>query len=65
MYELPPKHAELYYDSLDNARPVPSPPQYNQVENIFLRYLGEVLANERSAKEAMDLCQKELEAVMQ
>ncbi|MEM2001261.1 MAG: sugar ABC transporter substrate-binding protein [Candidatus Methanomethylicaceae archaeon] len=65
MYELPPKHAELYYDSLNNARAVPSPPQYNQVENIFLRYLGEVLANERDAREAMDLCQKELEAVMQ
>ncbi len=66
MYKLPPPHAEIFYDSLDiNARPVPSPPKYNEVENVFLRYLSEVLANEKDPQEAMNQCQAELEKVLE
>jgi multiple sugar transport system substrate-binding protein len=64
MAQLPPKNWKLYYDSIDaptaNARPVPSPPEYNVVENIFRRYLGVAFANEQPVKAAMEAAHKEI-----
>jgi multiple sugar transport system substrate-binding protein len=62
MSKRPPKNWKLYYDSIEapNARPVPSPPEYNVVESIFRRYLGVVFANEQPVKSAMEAAHKEI-----
>ncbi len=62
MAKLPPKNWKLYYDSIEapNAKPVPSPPEYNVVESIFRRYLGVVFANEQTPKAAMEAAHKEI-----
>ena len=55
MAKLPPKNWRAYYESIEapNARPVPSPPEYNTVESIFRRHLGVAFANEQPVKAAM------------
>jgi multiple sugar transport system substrate-binding protein len=64
MAKLPPKNWKAYYDSIDaqsaNARPVPSPPEYNVVESIFRRHLGVVFANEQQPKAGMEAAHKEI-----
>ena len=55
-----------YYESIEapNARPVPSPPEYNTVESIFRRHLGVAFANEQPVKAAMDAAHKEISDVL-
>jgi len=60
----PPEHFRIYYDSLDNSMYVPSPPEYNIVENIWLRYLGLITANEISAEEACKAAYREMSDVL-
>ena len=61
----PPEHYRLYYDMLDKpSKAVPSPPEYNEVESIFLRHFSLVTANERTAKEAMDDAHKEISELL-
>lgn len=66
MAQRPPKNWKAYYDSIEapNARPVPSPPEYNVVESIFRRHLGVVLANEAEPKAAMEAAHKEISEVL-
>jgi len=64
MGKLPPKNFRVYYDSLNNARPVPSPARYNEVENVFRRYFGLIGANEAKVNEAMEKCHKEIEVIL-
>jgi multiple sugar transport system substrate-binding protein len=66
MAKLPPKNWRAYYESIEapNARPVPSPPEYNTVESIFRRPLGVALANEQPAKAAMEAAHKEISEVL-
>ncbi len=60
----PPEHFKIYYDMLDKpSKAVPAPPEYNETESIFLRYLTLVTANERTAEQAMADCHKELNAL--
>lgn len=56
----PPEHFRIFYDSLDNSKYVPCPPQYNVVENIWLRYLGLITANEMTAAEACQAAHEEI-----
>lgn len=66
MAQLPPKNWKIYYDSIEapNARPVPSPPEYNTVESIFRRHLGVVFANEQTPQAAMEAAHREIGEVL-
>ncbi len=57
---VPPEHYRIFYDALDNAKPVASPPEYNILDNVWMRYIGLITANEMSAKAACEAIQKEL-----
>jgi ABC-type glycerol-3-phosphate transport system substrate-binding protein len=59
-----PEHFKIFYDSLNNSKPVPSPPEYNQVENIWLRYLGALTANEMTPEQAAAGAHKEISEVL-
>jgi multiple sugar transport system substrate-binding protein len=60
----PPEHYTIYWDVLDDAKAVPAPPEYNEVESIFLRYYGLVLANEMEADVAMNQAHDEINNVL-
>jgi multiple sugar transport system substrate-binding protein len=66
MFELPPKSAKIYYESIlgANAKPVPSPPTYNRIEATWRRYLGRVLANELAPAAALQECDKEFTDIL-
>jgi multiple sugar transport system substrate-binding protein len=66
MFELPPKNAKIFYESIlgPNAKPVPSPPQYNRIEATWRRYLGKVLANEMAPAAALQECDKEFTDIL-
>jgi ABC-type glycerol-3-phosphate transport system substrate-binding protein len=51
---------KLFYASLDNAKPVPAPPGFSNVESIWLRYVTQMTAKEMPVKEALDKAQAEL-----
>ncbi len=52
---------KLFYTSLDNARLVPAPPNFTQVENIWTRYVGQMYSGELSINDALAKAQTELE----
>ncbi|HEX2184879.1 MAG TPA: sugar ABC transporter substrate-binding protein [Chloroflexota bacterium] len=61
----PPQHYRIYFDMLDRgARPVPAPPEYNEVEALTLKHLRQVTANEVSAKAAMESLHSELSELL-
>jgi len=66
MFELPPKNAKIFYESIlgPNAKPVPSPPTYNRIEAAWRRYLGRVLANEMAPTAALQECEKEFTDIL-
>ena len=66
MFELPPKNAKIFYESIlgPNAKPVPSPPTYNRIEAAWRRYLGKVLANEMTPAAALQECDKEFTDIL-
>jgi ABC-type glycerol-3-phosphate transport system substrate-binding protein len=62
-----PKHWNIFYDALDklpNTGPIPAPPQTKDMTNIFVKYIGLAMANEMTAKNAMEQMHKELEALL-
>lgn len=66
MFELPPKNARIFYESIEgpNAKPVPSPAAYNRIEATWRRYLGRVLANEMAPAAALEEADKEFTAIL-
>jgi multiple sugar transport system substrate-binding protein len=72
MVDFPPNNSKIFYDSLDGdsslkgqfARMVTAPPRFSEMENIFLRYTGQIFADEMSVSDAMNAAQKELESVV-
>ncbi len=66
MFELPPKNAKIFYESIlgASAKPVPSPATYNRIEATWRRYLGRVLANELAPAAALQECDKEFTEIL-
>ena len=66
MFALPPANAGIYYDSIDarEAKPVPSPAAYNEVEAVVRRYLGSILADEAETGEALAAAHEEVGAIL-
>lgn len=63
--QFPPANYGIYYGSLDgNVRLVPSPPRFNELESIFMRYYNQVMADEISVEDAMNAAQTELSTVV-
>jgi multiple sugar transport system substrate-binding protein len=60
-----PASAKLFYESLSYAQPVQAPRNYSDVERIFMRHLGTVMANEVTPENALKEAQAELSAAME
>ena len=59
-----PGNAKIYYASLDNTRPVASPPNFNELETIFMRHMGEVMSDAVTPEAGMAAAHEELSAAM-
>jgi hypothetical protein len=55
----------LFYESLSYAQPVQAPKNYSDVERIFMRHLGTVMANEVTPENALKEAQVELSEAME
>jgi multiple sugar transport system substrate-binding protein len=60
-----PANAKLFYESLSYAQPVQAPKNYSDVERIFMRHLGTVMANEVTPENALKEAQSELSEAME
>jgi multiple sugar transport system substrate-binding protein len=60
-----PPNAKIYYESLNDTKPVPSPANFNEFEEIFLRHLGEIFSDSTdSPQDGLNAAHEELSAAM-
>jgi ABC-type glycerol-3-phosphate transport system substrate-binding protein len=59
-----PKNTILYRQAADIARAVESPPDYADIQAAFDRAVSKILANEATAKDALDVCAKEIDDIL-
>lgn len=59
-----PKNSKIFYESLDGAKAVPAPTNFNIVEPLVNRYLTPIWSGEQSVEAAMKACHDELQAEM-
>jgi multiple sugar transport system substrate-binding protein len=59
-----PANSKIYYDSLKDSRPVPSPANFNEFETIFMRHVGEILSATVSPADGLAAAHEELGAAM-
>ena len=62
--EFGPPNTAVFYESLDYAKTVPSPTNFNIVEPIMDRHLQTIWNGEKSVEEAVEACHVELQAEM-
>jgi multiple sugar transport system substrate-binding protein len=59
-----PPNAKIYYESLNDTKPVPSPANFNEFESIFMRHLGEIFSDSTSPEDGLAAAHEELTAAM-
>jgi multiple sugar transport system substrate-binding protein len=59
-----PENAQYFIDAASYGKLVEAPADYAGVEEIFLRYLGLVYADEMGAQEAMDAAKEEIDLLL-
>jgi len=59
-----PANSKIYYDTLKDTKPVPSPANFNEVETIFMRHMGEIMSGATTPADGMSAAHTELSAAM-
>jgi multiple sugar transport system substrate-binding protein len=59
-----PSNSKIYYDSLKDSKPVPSPANFNEFETIFMRHVGEIFAGTVTPEAGLQAAHTELGAAM-
>lgn len=59
-----PAHSEVFFGSLDDVKPIPSPPNFAEVESIFIRHMDLIMANSVTPEEGLAAAHEELSAEM-
>ncbi|MBC7217725.1 MAG: sugar ABC transporter substrate-binding protein [Candidatus Caldatribacterium sp.] len=64
---FPPKNYKIFYKSLVEfpAKPVPAPVAFTRVEEIWLRYVSAILANEMTAEEGCMKAHQEITKILE
>ncbi|MGH2533383.1 MAG: ABC transporter substrate-binding protein [Thermomicrobiales bacterium] len=60
-----PANAAIFYESLNDTKPVPSPPNFNEFESIFMRHMGEIMSGGASPEDGLKAAHEELSAAME
>ena len=63
-YKQWPAHPNVFYDSLQEAKPVPSPSNFAEVESIFMRHIQEIMSNAVTPEQGVEQAHHELTAAM-
>jgi multiple sugar transport system substrate-binding protein len=61
--KIPPS-AHLFFDSLDDIKPIPSPANFAEVEGIFMRNMDLIMGNSVSPEEGLAQAHEELSEAM-
>ncbi len=59
-----PPNSEIFYGSLDKAKAVPSPANFNEVETIFMRHFSEIMSGSVTPEAGLAAAHEELSASM-
>lgn len=59
-----PKNAPLFFGSLEDIKPIPSPANFSEIESLFLRHMGEIMANIVTPEQGLENAHIELTAAM-
>ncbi|MCY4146530.1 MAG: sugar ABC transporter substrate-binding protein [Chloroflexi bacterium] len=59
-----PDHAHYFWDSLDDIKPVPSPANFAEMSEIFMRHMGDIMANIATPEQGLEAAHIELTAAM-
>jgi multiple sugar transport system substrate-binding protein len=59
-----PPNAKIYYESLNDTKPVPSPANFSEFESIFIRHLQEIFTGSTSPQDGLNAAHEELSAAM-
>lgn len=59
-----PEHANRFFDSLEDIKPVPSPANFSEVESIFMRHMGAIMANSVTPEQGLEMAHEELSVAM-
>lgn len=59
-----PANSKIFYESLNDAKAVPSPANFNEVESIFMRYYTEIMSGSTTPEEGLKAAHEELSAAM-
>ncbi len=60
-----PPNAKIYYESLNDTKPVPSPANFNEFESIFIRHMGDILSGSTSPEDGLKAADEELKSAME
>jgi len=59
-----PKNSKIYYGSLKDSKPVPSPANFNEFETIFMRHMDQIMTGAVAPDAGMNAAHQELQAAM-
>jgi multiple sugar transport system substrate-binding protein len=59
-----PANSQVFFASLDDVKPIPSPANFAEVESIFMRHMGSIMANEVPPEDGLANAHKELSEAM-
>lgn len=59
-----PASAHKFFDSLDDIKPIPSPANFAEVESIFMRHMGSIMANAVTPEQGLEAAHRELSEAM-
>ena len=59
-----PKHYDVFYGSLADIKPIPSPANFAKVEEIFMRNLGAIMSGQVTPEQGLATAHTELSAAM-
>jgi len=59
-----PANAPRFFGSLEDIKPVPSPANFAEVESIFMRHMGQIMANSVTPEQGLEMAHIELSAAM-
>jgi multiple sugar transport system substrate-binding protein len=59
-----PANSGVFFGSLEDIKPVPSPANFAEMESIFMRHMGSIMANDVTPEEGLANAHTELSAAM-
>ncbi len=59
-----PENAEIFYGSAATAQPVPAPPNFAELEEIFMRHMGAYLSDNQDLETTISQLDRELDRAM-